>query len=85
MNQLVQVGNADSRERINLSVSSELKDALEAAAAVLGLSASQVVVQAVVAGMPAIEAQVAAAKRLIDARKQQIHKAQTAKPSQVRK
>jgi hypothetical protein len=52
---------------------------------VLGLSASQLVLQAVVAAMPAIEAQMASAKRLVDARKQQIHKGQPAKPSQIRK
>lgn len=82
---MVQTGVVETRERINLSVSAELRDALEAAAGVLGLSASQVVLQAVVAGLPEIEAQVAAAKRLFEVRKQQIHKAQSAKPVQTRK
>lgn len=87
MNQLGTQGGSstESRERINLSVSAELKDAIEGAAAALGLTASQLVVQAVVAALPAIEQQSAAAGRLVASRKQQIHKAQAGKPSQTRK
>lgn len=85
MNQLVQEGTVEARARINVSASVEVKAAIDAAAEVLGLSAGQVALQAIIAGMPALEAQVAAARRLRDIGQHHIHKGPPGKPPQVRK
>lgn len=55
MNQVV---NDTGRGRVNLSVSQALQDALEGAAAGLGMSVSQVALMAVVAGLPSLSEQV---------------------------
>lgn len=53
-------GNDAARERLNLSVSPQLRRGLKAAADALGLSESQLALQAIVAGLPLIQQQVKA-------------------------
>ena len=52
MNQLEQGSTA--RPRLNLSPSAELMAALEAAALMTGLPATQIAMQAIIAGMPKV-------------------------------
>lgn len=57
-------GSQLSRERVSLSVSPELDAALASASIALGISKSQVALQAVMLGLPAIVSQVQALRAL---------------------
>ncbi|WP_404993344.1 hypothetical protein [Cupriavidus pauculus] len=50
----------EARERLNLSISQDLRVALQAAATVMGITPSQLAVQMLIAGMPALGEQVQA-------------------------
>ncbi|MBY4945070.1 hypothetical protein K6V92_00330 [Cupriavidus respiraculi] len=45
---------SEARERLNLSISPELRIALQAAATVMGITPSQLAVQILIAGMPKV-------------------------------
>lgn len=52
-----QSGTDEARERLNLSISPQLRISLEVAARFLGMSASQVALFAIIQGMPELEKQ----------------------------
>lgn len=52
-----QSGTDEVRERLNLSISPQLRVSLEVAARFLGMSASQVALFAIIQGMPELEKQ----------------------------
>ncbi|MCY1297025.1 hypothetical protein D9M69_447720 [compost metagenome] len=59
-----QSGTDEGRERLNLSISPQLRIALEVAARFMGLSASQVALHAIIEGMPRISEQARAMSTL---------------------
>lgn len=64
-------GNDVARERLNLSVSPQLRRGLRAAADALGMSESQLALQAIVAGLPLIQQQVKALGDLLPAERKE--------------
>lgn len=50
----------ETRERLNLSISPDLRIALQAAATVMGITPSQLAVQMLIAGMPTLGEQIQA-------------------------
>lgn len=61
-----QSGTDEARERLNLSISPQLRIALEVAARFMGMSASQVALHAIVEGMPRVAEQAKAMSLLAD-------------------
>ena len=58
-------GAESGRERLNLSVSPQLRRGLRAAAEALGMTESQIALQALVAGLPQLQLQVRALSDLV--------------------
>lgn len=59
------VSSESGRERLNLSVSPQLRRGLRAAADSLGMTESQIALQALVAGLPQLQQQVRALSDLV--------------------
>lgn len=58
------LGGESARERLNLSISYQLRCGLRAAAEALGMTESQIALQAIVAGLPQLAQQVRALTEL---------------------